>query len=46
MKALVTEWFRQKEEGERTLEEAYAVAAIRGQSDTLMALADSEQRPY
>ena len=46
VKALVTEWFRQKEEGERTLEEAYAVAAIRGQSDTLMALADSEQRPY
>ena len=46
IKALVTEWFRQKEEGERFVDEEYATAAIRGQSESLMALADSQQRPY
>jgi hypothetical protein len=46
IKALVTEWYRQKEEGEQALSEEYAAAAIRGQSESLMALADSSQRPY
>jgi hypothetical protein len=46
IKALVTEWFRQKEEGERAVSDEYAAAAIRGQSDALMQLADSAQRPY
>lgn len=32
VKALVAEWFRQKEEGERTLDGEYATATIRGQS--------------
>ena len=40
----MTEWFRQKEEGERVLGADEAVAAIRGQSDALMTLAD-EARP-
>ncbi len=46
IKALVTEWYRQKEEGEQTISAEYAAAAIRGQSEALMALADSTQRPY
>jgi hypothetical protein len=46
VKALVTEWYRQKEEREQVVNEEYAAAAIRGQSDALMALADDEQRPY
>ncbi len=46
IKALVTEWYRQKEEGEQIVDEEYATAAIRGQSESLMALADSQQRPY
>jgi hypothetical protein len=46
IKALVTEWFRQKEEGEQAIGAEYAAAAIRGQSDALMAMADGEQRPY
>jgi hypothetical protein len=46
IKALVTEWYRQKEEGEQVISTEYATAAIRGQSETLMALADSQQRPY
>lgn len=46
IKALVTEWYRQKEEGEQTVSTDYAAAAIRGQSEALMALADSAQRPY
>jgi hypothetical protein len=46
VKALVTEWYRQKEEREQVLNDEYAAAAIRGQSDALMALADTEQRPY
>jgi len=46
IKALVTEWYRQKEEGEQRISAEYATAAIRGQSDALMQLADSEQRPY
>jgi len=46
IKAIVTEWYRQKEEGEQLVTEEYAGAAIRGQSETLMALADTLQRPY
>ncbi len=46
IKALVTEWFRQKEEGEGQIGADYAAAAIRGQSEALMQLADSQQRPY
>jgi hypothetical protein len=46
VKTLVTEWFRQKEQGEVVINADYAEAAIRGQSDALMALADEMQRPY
>lgn len=46
IKALVTEWYRQKVEGEQVLNAEYASALIRGQSDSLMALADTQQRPY
>jgi bacteriophage exclusion system BrxC/D-like protein len=46
IKALVTEWYRQKEEGEHALSPDYAAAAIRGQSEALGALADSMQSPY
>ena len=46
IKALVTEWYRQKEEGEQAISPEYATAAIRGQSESLAALADSGQRPY
>ena len=46
IKALVTEWYRQKEEGERVVDGEYAAAAIRGQSEALMELADSRQSPY
>lgn len=46
IKALVTEWFRQKEQGEQPVSAEYAAAAIRGQSEALMQLADSQQRPY
>jgi hypothetical protein len=46
VKALVTEWFRQKEAGEQRLNLEYATALIRGQSDALNLLADEEQRPY
>jgi P-loop Domain of unknown function (DUF2791) len=46
VKALVTEWYRQKEEGELALNADQAVAAIRGQSELLLNLADDAQRPY
>jgi hypothetical protein len=46
IKALVTEWYRQKEEGEVEVTTEYATAAIRGQSESLMVLADAQQRPY
>ena len=46
IKALVTEWYRQKEDGEQAVSGEYAAAAIRGQSQALEALADSMQRPY
>lgn len=46
IKALVTEWFRQKEEGEGQLSPEHAAAAISGQSEALMQLADNQQRPY
>src|SRR5262245_8858348 len=46
IKALVTEWYRQKEDGEQVVDAEYAAAAIRGQSEALMALADARQSPY
>ncbi len=46
IKALVTEWYRQKEEGEQAVTADYAAAAIRGQSEALMSYADAQQHPY
>ena len=46
VKALVTEWFRQKEQGQQAVSLEYATALIRGQSDALNLLADSDERPY
>ncbi len=46
VKALVTEWFRQKEDGEIAITPDYAAAAIKGQSDALDLLADDAQNPY
>jgi hypothetical protein len=46
VKALVTEWFRQKEEGEVIITPEYAAAVIKGQSDSLNLLADDSQSPY
>ncbi|MFN8467200.1 MAG: BREX system ATP-binding domain-containing protein [Caldilineaceae bacterium] len=46
VKTLVTEWYRQKEEGEVQLTQAVAEALIRGQSDALNLLADAQQSPY
>lgn len=46
VKALVMEWFRQKESGEVAINADYAAALIRGESDALGLLADEEQVPY
>ena len=46
VKAIVTEWYRQKEEGEQVVNAEYAERVIRGQSDALLALADDMQAPY
>lgn len=46
VKALVTEWYRQKEEGEMTVTADYAAAVIKGQSDALDQLADEQASPY
>lgn len=46
VKALVTEWFRQKETGESVIPPDYATAVIRGQSDALHLLADAAEKPY
>ncbi len=46
VKALVTEWFRQKEEGQTAINSEYADARIRGESNALDLLADEQQRPY
>ena len=46
VKTLVTEWYRQKVDGEQVINVEYAEAAIRGQSDSLMQLADEAQSPY
>ncbi len=46
IKALVMEWFRQKEEGEQRVTPEYADAVIKGQSDALDLLADEQQTPY
>ena len=46
IKALVTEWFRQKEEGQRVITPETAAAAIMGQSDSLMVLAGARPGRY
>ncbi len=46
VKTIVTEWYRQKELSEQVINVEYAEAAIRGQSDSLLQLADNEERPY
>jgi hypothetical protein len=46
IKALVTEWFRQKEEGQRVITPETAAAAIMGQSDSLMVLPSSRPGRY
>ena len=46
VKTLITEWYRQKEEGEVALTPEVASALIRGQSDALNLLADAQQSPY
>jgi P-loop Domain of unknown function (DUF2791) len=46
VKALVMEWFRQKEEGELVITMEYADALIKGQSESLQRLADEQQSPY
>lgn len=46
IKALITEWYRQKEEGQKPLTVETAAALIKGQSESLNALADEQQAPY
>ncbi len=46
IKALITEWYRQKEVGQSAMMVEYATALIRGQSDALNVLADQQQSPY
>jgi len=46
IKALVTEWFRQKEEGQRVITPETAAAAIMGQSEQLMVLAGARPGRY
>ncbi|MEP7287027.1 MAG: BREX system ATP-binding domain-containing protein [Chloroflexota bacterium] len=46
IKALITEWYRQKEVGEQVMSTEYAEALIRGQYQTLNELADRMQSPY
>jgi hypothetical protein len=46
VKALVMEWYRQKEASEVIINSEFAAALIQGQSDALNALADEQQAPY
>jgi hypothetical protein len=46
IKALITEWYRQMEEGEQQFSAEYAEALIRGQYQALNTLADEMERPY
>jgi hypothetical protein len=46
VKALVMEWYRQKEQGEQVIPADYADALIKGQGDMLHLLADEQQSPY
>lgn len=46
IKALITEWYRQIQEGEEPFSIDYAEALIRGQYQVLNALADEMDRPY
>ncbi|MEO8392065.1 MAG: BREX system ATP-binding domain-containing protein [Chloroflexota bacterium] len=46
VKALVAEWYRQKEDGETGITADYAAAIIKGQSDALNQLDDEQQSAY
>ncbi len=46
VKALIAEWYRQKENGEQAITAEYADAAIRSENQDLDVLADQAQRPY
>ena len=46
IKSLITDWFRQMEDGEGLITADYAEALIRGQYQHLNAIADSLQSPY
>jgi hypothetical protein len=46
IKALVMDWYRQKEQGEQVVNMEYAAGLIRVQYQDLQALADSQQTPY
>ncbi|MBK8046751.1 MAG: hypothetical protein IPK16_06285 [Anaerolineales bacterium] len=46
VKALITDWYRQKEDGEQAMTPDYAAALIKGQSEKLNQLADASQAPY
>ncbi len=46
IKALVMDWYRQKEQGEQVVNAEYAADLIRGQYQDLQTLADSQQAPY
>jgi hypothetical protein len=46
VKALIMEWYRQKEEGERTFSLEEAERLIKGQHASLQDQADAEQAPY
>jgi hypothetical protein len=46
VKALIAEWYRQKENGEQLINADYADAAIRSEHQDLDSQADQSQRPY
>lgn len=46
IKALISEWYRQKEEGQGPVTPGDAAALIKGQSQSLSDLADEQQAPY
>ncbi len=46
VKALIAEWYQQKENGEQMITADYADHAIRSENQALDTLADQEQRPY
>ncbi|CAG0977262.1 hypothetical protein ANRL4_01643 [Anaerolineae bacterium] len=46
VKALISEWYRQKEQKETVLDPEYAQRVIRGERDALMALGDDSEPSY